>query len=524
MTKPQKAYLVGGGVASLAAAAFLIRDAGIAGENIYILEEKGLPGGSLDGSGNPQDGYVIRGGRMFTYEAYTCTFDLLATTPSLQDAEKSVTAEIHAFNESNRSHARARLIRGGHIADTSSLGLSNRDRREIMELMLETEESLGNTRIVDHFSPEFFKSNFWLMWATTFAFQPWHSAVECHRYMHRFIQEFPRLATLGGVKRTPYNQYDSIVRPLAAWLTKHGVHFETDTRVTDLAFVRGADGKAVERIHCNSHGNTAEIVVASNDLVLVTNGSMTAASRLGTMDMPAPLGGKEDDGAWTLWERLAAANPEFGRPAVFDGNTAESKWLSFTITLRDPTFFRQMEIFTGNAAGTGGLVTFADSNWLMSIVLAHQPHFVGQPEDCYVFWGYGLFTEEPGNFVAKRMSECTGADIMTELRGHLPAGVHLSTNGDATCIPCMMPFITAEFMPRRPGDRPAIRPAGTRNFAFIGQFCEMADDVVFTVEYSVRSAQTAVYELLKIPKPISPLYKGMKDPRVLFDAMEALFS
>jgi oleate hydratase len=49
-----------------------------------------------------------------------------------------------------------------------------------------------------------------------------------------------------------------------------------------------------------------------------------------------------------------------------------------------------MEQFTGNPAGTGGLVTFADSNWLMSIVLAHQPHFLNQPPGVEVFWGYGL--------------------------------------------------------------------------------------------------------------------------------------
>jgi hypothetical protein len=47
------------------------------------------------------------------------------------------------------------------------------------------------------------------MWATTFAFQPWHSAVEFKRYLHRFMLEFSRIETLAGVKRTVYNQYDS---------------------------------------------------------------------------------------------------------------------------------------------------------------------------------------------------------------------------------------------------------------------------------------------------------------------------
>ncbi len=41
-------YLVGAGIASLAAAAFLIRDGDIPGQNITILEESSKIGGSLD--------------------------------------------------------------------------------------------------------------------------------------------------------------------------------------------------------------------------------------------------------------------------------------------------------------------------------------------------------------------------------------------------------------------------------------------------------------------------------------------
>ncbi|MGA8053284.1 MAG: oleate hydratase, partial [Burkholderiales bacterium] len=59
-----KAYLVGGGIASLAAAAYLIRDGRVPGKNIHILEESRL-GGSLDASGSPEQGYSIRGTRMY---------------------------------------------------------------------------------------------------------------------------------------------------------------------------------------------------------------------------------------------------------------------------------------------------------------------------------------------------------------------------------------------------------------------------------------------------------------------------
>jgi oleate hydratase len=128
----RKAYLVGGGIASLAAAAYLIKDGGIAGSNISILEAGPVLGGSLDGAGSPERGYVVRGGRMFTYEAYTCTFDLLSLVPSLLDPAKSVKDEIHEFNDKVISHSRSRLVRNGDRVDTSSLGLDNRDRWDFL--------------------------------------------------------------------------------------------------------------------------------------------------------------------------------------------------------------------------------------------------------------------------------------------------------------------------------------------------------------------------------------------------------
>lgn len=56
----------------------------------------------------------------------------------------------------------------------------------------------------------------------------------------------------------------------------------------------------------------------------------------------------------------------------------------------------------------------------------------------------------------------------------------------------MLPYITGQFLTCAPGDRPQVVPAGSISFAFVGKFAEMPDDVMFTVEYSVRSAQGAV--------------------------------
>ena len=115
-----------------------------------------------------------------------------------------------------------------------------------------------------------------------------------------------------------------------------------------------------------------------------------------------------------------------------------------------------MEAFSGNEAGTGGLVTFKDSNWLMSVVLAHQPHFAGQPADVQVFWGYALYPDRIGNFIAKPMEDCNGAEILQELRGHMRFDPEMFAT--ANCIPCRMPYITSMFMPRLRSDRPAPVP------------------------------------------------------------------
>jgi oleate hydratase len=516
-----KVYLVGGGVASLAAAVFLIRDGDIPGCNITILEELDTIGGSLDGSGSAATGYVLRGGRMLESK-YLCTFDLFSSIPTL-DERQTVTQETFAWNETMKTSSKSRLVRNGKRQTAPRFGLGENHILTIERLALEPETLLGATGIADQFDAEFFTTDFWFMWCTTFAFQPWHSAVEFKRYLVRFAHMVDGFDRLQGIMRTVYNQYDSMVRPLEKWLEARGVKVELNTRVTDLGLVERGGETGVTNITYDRAGQAGEIAVRDNDLVLVTLGSMTEASGLGAMDKAAPLHGKSDGGAWTLWETLAEGRPAFGRPSAFADHIDESKWISFTTTLRDPTFLRLVGELTGNVPGEGGLITFPESGWLASIVIPHQPHFIGQPDDVAVFWGYGLSVDAPGNFVKKPMSDCTGAEIMTEVLGHLrieaEAAKILQT---CTCIPSMMPFITSQFLRRQTGDRPQVVPKGSQNLAFIGQFCELPDDVVFTVEYSIRSAQTAVYALLGLNLAPPPVYQGKFDPRVLYRAFRAL--
>jgi len=520
-TTNTKVFLIGGGIASLAAAVFLIRDGDIPGCNITILEELDTIGGSLDGSGSADAGYVLRGGRMLESK-YLCTFDLFSSIPAL-DESQTVTEETFAWNETMKTSSKSRLVRNGKRQTAPKFGLSEKHILTIERLALEPEGMLADTSIADQFDREFFTTDFWFMWCTTFAFQPWHSAVEFKRYLVRFAHMVDGFDRLQGIMRTVYNQYDSMVRPLQKWLEARDVKVELNTRVTDLRF-RERDGEIrVTGITYDRAGQEGEIAVGSEDMVLLTLGSMTEASSLGAMDKAPQLLGKSDGGAWTLWETLAAGRPEFGRPGVFADHIGESKWISFTTTMHDTTFLRIVNDLTGNVPGEGGLITFPDSGWLASIVIPHQPHFIDQPNGVSVLWGYGLSVDKPGDFVKKPMSACTGGEIMTEVMGHLHVKAEAATILESsTCIPCMMPFITSQFLRRKTGDRPQVVPKGSQNLAIIGQFCELPDDVVFTVEYSIRSAQTAVYTLLGLKLKPPPVYQGQVDPRVLYRAFRAL--
>jgi len=516
----RQAYIVGGGIAGLAAAAFLVRDAGMPGQRIHLLEQSDRIGGSLDGAGDPESGYVIRGGRMFE-EHFGCTYDLLSTIPSLSDSAVSVSDELHAFTRRIVTSSKCRIVVDGERLEAPSLNLSARDKWDLAKLSLLPESAIGSQTIEGYFSVDFFESNFWIMWCTMFAFQPWHSLIEFRRYMRRFMHLMPGFNRLEGIHRTPLNQYDSIVRPLVRWLQQKGVDLRTNASVRDLDFA-AADSvpNTVTGILSERRGR---IDVGAEDLVLITLGSMTEDSALGTMDAAARWHANPDRGAWGLWRNIARHSSAFGRPDVFCGDVNKSGWESFTVTLKDPLFFEFMEKFTGNPAGTGGLVTFRNSNWLMSIVLAYQPHFSNQPDDVCVFWGYALHPERRGNLVEKPMLECSGREILAELFHHLPIGDAKSgILAAANCIPCAMPFITSQFMPRDPGDRPDAIPAGARNFAFLGQFCEVPEDTVFTVEYSVRTAQTAVYGLAGVKRKVTPMYRGYLRPAVVLRALRAL--
>ena len=407
------AWFVGAGLGNMAAAIFMIRDGQMRGSSITILEELKLPGGALDGIKYPEKGFVIRGGREME-DHMECLWDLFRSVPSLEVEGASVLDEFYWLNKDDPNYSLCRVTeRQGQDAHTDKLfTLSERAQREIVQVILATREEMEGRRIDEVFGEDFMASNFWLYWRTMFAFEEWHSALEMKLYLHRFMHHISGLPDLSALKFTKYNQYESLVLPMYRWLLDQGVQFLFEHSITDIE-VDVADGRTqATRIDWTTRdGEPGGVDLTEDDLCLVTIGSLTESSDNGDQHTPARLL-EGPAPAWDLWRKLAVKSPDFGRPEVFCGDIASTKWESATVTTLDARIpehierICQRDPFSGKVV-TGGIVTARDSSWLLSWTVNRQPHFKAQKPNEIVVWVYGLFVETPGDFVGKPMQECT---------------------------------------------------------------------------------------------------------------------
>lgn len=535
----RKAWIIGGGIGGLAAAFYLIRDAHMPAENITILEEMDLEGGSMDGSGNPEEGYIIRGGREMNWN-YDTLWDLFQDVPAVELPEGySVLDEYRLINDNDPNYSAARLMhKCGELLDAKDFGLSKAQQWELIRLMLKRKEELDDISIEDYFSEGFLKTHFWFLFRSMFAFKNCHSLLETKLYLHRFLDSIDGFGDLSALVFPKYNQYDTFIKPLADMLREKGVTFEFGTRVEDLDISFSGDKKTVTRIQAvvikDGKGEAQHIHVGLGDLVFATTGSMTENTAYGDMDsapvLTCDIHDPGEKSGWSLWKNLAKKSPVFGKPEKFYGDVDKSIWESATLTCKPSPLIDKLTTLSVNdpysgRTVTGGIITITDSNWLLSVTCNRQPHFPNQPDDTLVLWVYGLLMDKQGNVVHKTMAECTGKEILTELCHHLGISDELDSIVANTKVRlALMPYITAQFMPRAAGDRPCAVPEGCTNLGLIGQFVETRNDIIFTMEASIRTARIGVYKLLNIPKQVPDISPTQYDIRNLIKGARALNS
>ncbi|AVL02690.1 oleate hydratase [Pediococcus pentosaceus] len=555
----EKAYMIGTGIANLAAGIYLIRDGGWSGNQITMfgLEKHGANDGAAvadyeqeygNQSLSNNRGYLAKGGRMLNEETYENLWDILRSVPSLDNPGQSVTDDILNFDHAHPTHDVARLMdkkngirNNGGADDYNRMQFNNKDRYLLSKLMMmpeSKEDKLNDISIAEWFaeSPHIFSTNFWYMWETTFAFKKESSAMELRRYMNRMILEFSRINTLEGVTRTPYNQFESIILPMRKYLADQGVEFINNRKITAFNFkdtplrddiiVTGLEYEDVES------GETGKIEVDENDLVFDINGAITDSSSMGDFNTPVKENMEYAPSA-ALWKQATEHFYNLGNPDKFFNDRAQSEWMSFTVTTNNHYLVNEISRITQQEPGNA-LNTWVDSNNLLSIVVHHQPHFHAQKENETVFWGYFMFPRKNGDYVDKPVIEMTGKEMLQELLGHLSEVDRAADNiinheeeimdSIVNVIPVYMPYASALFNQRAVGDRPDVVPKNSKNLAFVSQFAEMPFDMVFTEQYSIRAAQKAVYHFMGIPESqMTPVHHYEKDPKVLLKATKTMF-
>lgn len=169
-----KAWLIGSGIASLAAAVHLIKDAKLPGSSIHILDRHEKSGGGITSSGDSENGFVIHPGSLPYFHA-ECVENLLSLVPKTQGSDKSLLDSIRDFEVGEApplgTVANTRFIRNkGDSSERSNadqLSIGPYHRLQLMKVLLENEILLGRNRIQDYFGDEFFGSDFWVLWSTT---------------------------------------------------------------------------------------------------------------------------------------------------------------------------------------------------------------------------------------------------------------------------------------------------------------------------------------------------------------------
>ena len=146
----RKAYIIGGGIAGLSAAVYLIDDAHMPGENIYVLEAEPVAGGAMDGTGNQLSGYIMRGERELEPQM-ECLWNICSKIPSLQHPNRTVLDDVWDFNYEHPIHNEYRLVVKGKPIDCHDMTMDNACVEAMTKFLFIPETELVGKTIEEYF-------------------------------------------------------------------------------------------------------------------------------------------------------------------------------------------------------------------------------------------------------------------------------------------------------------------------------------------------------------------------------------
>lgn len=170
-----QAWLVGNGIASLAAAVYLMREGNVPGPNIHILDLHPGFEGEMATLGDAENGYFLPYQCLPHFHG-ACIESLLSLVPGILDPDMSLLGDIREFSRQRQSQPEAVRTPGAiklkalasDAVYTGEFQVGLKHRLELIKLLLESEKTLASKKINEAFDKSFFDTGFWLYWSTTY--------------------------------------------------------------------------------------------------------------------------------------------------------------------------------------------------------------------------------------------------------------------------------------------------------------------------------------------------------------------
>lgn len=331
------------------------------------------------------------------------------------------------------------------------------------------------------------------------------------RSIRQFLPQFHSLSILSCLDITGYYQYESLYLPLYSYLRRCGVDFRFGVEVKDIEVATDNAEKRIIGFKFVQNNLQMREQLGDDDIAIISIGSTISGSAVGT-NSSAPVWHSLDadnvfDQNWSVWLDLGNkhAGSGLGNPYNFCTRQCESMLESFTVTTHDLVLYDDIRSLSQCTSEAGAFIFLGNSNWKINLCIPAQPAFPTQPQDVRILWGFAHSPQVEGNYVKRTMLHCSGADILSEILGHL--NLHYNPPLSQTVIiPRAMPRMSALFLTRALGDRASIMPLS--NVGLVGPFTEFQGYTCADVSYGIRTAKMAVYKLMGLEEDLEDPLKS----------------
>lgn len=509
LNRAKNVYVSGNSIASLAVAAYLIKDGNYSGKSIHIF---GIP------AAVPSEEYGSLG---------ICAREMLRDIEARTDDDFSVDTMLD--NIGYAASPEVKVI----DADGNVRGLAIKPDKAMLKALSRTMKKLASAdaKELNELSVvECFGETEGFVDSDLFAFIEMTFGIRADNKVSEFLARVEQLATYApnaGLYDTLYYDF-SILSSLEEYLEENGVDLHRSAEITGI---EAADNR-VNAVHIIDDGTKMTIYLNKEDVVVLDTGSVFDGVSEGSINATAPILENAPQ-SMELWVDAAAKDDSFGLPELILSDVPAS--MEFSVVDDDGYLLKKICKKLGEEPDNGISVLFEASNWRMK--MSSEPYsFVpiasqdeaeiystvgdalkmaadsdetditpedieaagiinAKPEPQPVIYVKGVYAGSEGNYINKPMRECTGIELLYELCCHLEMLEEWEEIVDrikVVMVNCL-PYKTATLRKVPAYAVPELHPCD--NCMLTSDFITV-DAPTGTIEQQIQCARKAAYAIL----------------------------